>query len=200
VSPASIDARDQGPPDFRTIYDGFHQKILRYLAHLVGPGDAEDLTQEVFARISQALPLFRGESSLSTWIYRIATNTAYDKLRSQASRRGREVAFDSGVQVADRAQGIEEKVARREMSDCVGEYVSRLPASYRSVVILSEREGLTNQEIADTLDLSLDTVKIRLHRARARLRKELGDGCTFYRDARNELACEPRPRGVSRHD
>jgi RNA polymerase sigma-70 factor, ECF subfamily len=70
--------------------------------------------------------------------------------------------------------------------------------SYRSVLILREQEGLTNQEIADALGLSVNTVKIRLHRARARLRKELGSGCDFYRDDRNEFACQPKAGGVSR--
>ena len=79
------------------------------------------------------------------------------------------------------------------MSDCVGQFVDRLPANHRSVVMLSEQEGLMNQEIAEALRLTVDTVKIRLHRARARLRKELGSGCTFSRDARNELACDPKP-------
>jgi RNA polymerase sigma-70 factor (ECF subfamily) len=83
------------------------------------------------------------------------------------------------------------------MNGCIDEYVARLPASYRSVVILSEHERLTNQEVADTLGVSLDTVKIRLHRARARLRQDLGSGCTFYRDDRNEFACQPKPKGVS---
>jgi RNA polymerase sigma-70 factor (ECF subfamily) len=86
------------------------------------------------------------------------------------------------------------------MNDCIDQYIARLPASYRSVVILSEHEGLANQDIADALGLSLDTVKIRLHRARARLRQDLGSGCSFYRDDRNEFACQPKPRGVSRRD
>lgn len=66
-------------------------------------------------------------------------------------------------------------------------------------MILSEYEGLINQEIAGALEISLDTVKIRLHRARARLRKDLSSGSESYRDGRNEFACEPKPRGVSRH-
>ena len=78
------------------------------------------------------------------------------------------------------------------MNDCIRKYVESLPPSYRSVVILSEGEGLTNQEIADVLGISLGMVKIRLHRARRRLKRELGNGCNVYRDERNELACEPK--------
>jgi RNA polymerase sigma-70 factor (ECF subfamily) len=84
------------------------------------------------------------------------------------------------------------------MNECVRLYLDRLPASYRSVLLFSEDEGLTNQQIAETLGISLEAAKIRLHRARGRLRKELGGGCDVYRDDRNELACEPKTAGVSR--
>jgi RNA polymerase sigma-70 factor (ECF subfamily) len=193
-------ARDHGPLDFQHIYGEFHPKIHRYLNRLVGPNDAEDVTQEVFAKVSQALPQFRGDSSLSTWIYRIATNTAYDRLRSLSAQRAGEVPVDSVAPVQDPSTGVEQKLVRTEMNDCIGEYIARLPASYRSVVVLSEHEGLTNQEIADALGVSVATVKIRLHRARARLKKELGSGCDFYRDGQNEFACQPKPKGVSPHD
>ncbi len=65
-----------------------------------------------------------------------------------------------------------------------------LPENYRAVLILSDLEEMTNQEIAEVLDISLEAVKIRLHRARVRLKKELEHNCSFYRDDRNELACD----------
>jgi RNA polymerase sigma-70 factor, ECF subfamily len=191
MSPHEV--RDERPLDFQNVYGEFHVRIRRYLERLMPSSDAEDVTQEVFAKVNQALPQFRGEASLSTWIYRIATNAAYDRLRSPSFRHAGDVALANEARVEDRAPGIEQKLVRREMNDCIGGYIARLPASYRSVIVLSEHEGLTNQEIADTLGVSLDTVKIRLHRARARLRKDLGNGCNFYRDERNELACEPKP-------
>ena len=197
---SSNESCDHGQWDFQNVYTEFHQKIHRYLNRLLGPNDAEDVTQDVFAKVSQALPQFRGDSSLSTWIYRIATNTAYDRLRSPSFQRAGEVPVDSVAAVQDPSTGVEQQLVRTEMNDCIGEYIAGLPASYRSVVVLSEHEGLTNQEIADALGVSVDTVKIRLHRARARLRKELGSGCDFYRDGSNEFACAPKARGVSPHD
>lgn len=71
--------------DFEQIHAAFRPKVQRYLARLVGEGEAEDLTQEVFLRISRALPTFRGECQLSTWIYRIARNAALDRLRAPRS-------------------------------------------------------------------------------------------------------------------
>jgi RNA polymerase sigma-70 factor (ECF subfamily) len=197
---SSRETRVSVHPDFQQVYGEFHPRIQRYLTRLLGPTESDDATQEVFAKVNQALPQFRGESSISTWIYRIATNTAYDRLRSPSFRRADEVPLENAAPVHDPSSGIDQTLVRTEMNECIDEYIARLPTSYRSVVILSEHEGLTNQEIADALGVSLDTVKIRLHRARARLRKDLDGGCSFYRDDRNEFACQPKPKGVSPDD
>src|SRR5512141_1157544 len=69
-------------PDFRALYDEFAPRIRAYLTRLVGEGEAEDLTQEVFARAHRAMATRRGDSLLSTWLYRIATNAAIDRLRA----------------------------------------------------------------------------------------------------------------------
>lgn len=193
----ATETRDQNRLDFERVYAEFHPKIRRYLDRLIGPSDVDDVTQDVFTKINQALPQFRGESSLSTWIYRIATNAAYDRLRSRSSHGDTDVPLDPDAAVADPSPDTAQTLVRRQMNACIDDYIARLPASYRSVVILSEHEGLTNAEIADALGVTLDTVKIRLHRARVRLRKELGGGCDFYRDDRNEFACEPKRAGVS---
>ncbi|UCD77282.1 MAG: RNA polymerase sigma factor [Desulfobacterales bacterium] len=88
---------------------------------------------------------------------------------------------------------IDEKVISKEMSACVQEYVNRLPPDYRTVLILSELEQFKNWEIADILQITLENVKVRLHRARARLKQELDDGCDFYHDEEGTLACDRRP-------
>ncbi len=73
-------------PDLQEIHREFPPRVLRYLARVVGEAEAEDVTQEVFAKVAHALRAFRGESSLSTWIYRIATNTALDAMRKPLFR------------------------------------------------------------------------------------------------------------------
>ena len=75
-----------------------------------------------------------------------------------------------------------------EMNECVRNYINTLPENYRSVLVLSELEVLKNLEIAEILGLTLDTVKIRLHRARARLKKVLQGNCNFYYNVENKLA------------
>jgi len=171
--------------EFEKIHEAYRAKIFRYLTGLVGEGEAEDLTQEVFIRVGQALKTFRGEAQLSTWIYRIATNAAIDKMRSSSFRQSaRQSLFDDTDEIDGKVIGMEEEsppieqqLLRRQRYDCFMDYVQNLPLNYRTVVVLSELEGLTNQEIAEILGLSLDVVKVRLHRGRAKLFEELKTHC-----------------------
>jgi len=179
--------------NFTSIYAEFYPKIYRYLSHFVGNINAPDLTQAVFLKVGQSLDSFRGECSLATWIYRIATNTAYDHtLSSQEKQRKVELFFDDTT-VADTLLNTampEIEYIRREMNDCIRGLVDQLPENYRTVLLLSEFEEFTNPEIAEILCLSVDTVKIRLHRARAKLREAMEYHCNFYHDERNELMCD----------
>ena len=182
--------------DFKSIHDLFRPRVLRYLTRLVGETEAEDLIQSVMLKVSESLSGFRGDSSVSTWIYRIATNAAVDRLRQKATQQltDAEHEFDEDDLPPDlQSPSAETTAIREEMSVCISEFVARLPENYKTVMILSELEGLTNGEIAAILGLTRDTVKIRLHRAREKLRKDLGAGCTFYRDERAEFACDRKP-------
>ena len=188
------------PPEyeFKIIYEEYYQKIVQYLTRIVGPNDAEDITQDVFDKVSRSIKEFRGDSKLSTWIYRIATNTAIDRLRSAAhkhsSKHGPIVDAagleDQSAWTAPKPPTTEQKVIRKEMSECVVEFVDNLPPDYKTVIVLSELEGLTNKEIAEILEISLDNVKMRLHRARAKLKATLNNGCDFYHDEQSTLACD----------
>jgi RNA polymerase sigma-70 factor (ECF subfamily) len=176
--------------DFQQIYEAFQPKILRYLMRLAGESDAEDLTQETFVKVHGALENFRGESQLSTWIYRIATNIAMDRLRSPAFQRVDQVSMSDELSEAEISGGvsfstrqdppIEKELVRDEMNDCIRGYIEKLPEDFRAALVLSEYEGLKNNEIAEILGVTLDTVKIRLHRAKAKLKEELESHCEFY--------------------
>ncbi len=175
--------------DFQQIYNDFRPKIQRYLTRMVGEYEAEDLTQEVFVKVSQALPAFRRESQLSTWIYRIAANTALDRLRTLPYQRTLQLGllngFDSDeVETGDKVVGaqnevpsLEQQLCNKERYDCYCDFIKNLPPNYRLVVALSELEELAAKEIADILGLSIETVKIRLHRGRTRLLQELKAHC-----------------------
>lgn len=185
--------------DFNIIYDSYHPRISRYLTRLVGQSEAEDLTQEVFVRVGKGLKDFRGDAKLSTWIYRIATNVAKDKLRSRAFREtgaNQSISPDEApIEDVDALTGekkpsVERTAIRKEMSSCVHDYIDGLPEKYRTVVTLSEVEELTNPEIAEVLGLTIETVKIRLHRGRAKLKEKLETGCDFDRDEEDILVCD----------
>jgi RNA polymerase sigma-70 factor (ECF subfamily) len=195
--------------EFQEIYETFQPKILRYLARLVGEDEAEDLTQETFVKVNQALENFRGESKLSTWLYRIATNTALDRLRSPSFREAAAVKLpsdaiekdepeldDRNAWTGEKTPLVEPQIYRKEMSACIRDFIGKLPESYRTVLVLSEMESLSNHEIAEILGVSLDTVKIRLHRARAKLRQELETHCDSDWVEGNEFL--PDLRQVSR--
>jgi RNA polymerase sigma-70 factor, ECF subfamily len=174
-------------PDFQEIHNQFRPRVQRYLARLVGEFEAEDLTQEVFVRVSRGLPAFRGESKLSTWIYRIATNAALDRLRTPSFHRiapddrpdpvGQEDTDPGELCAQDAAPSIEEQLCRSERFECYQGFIGNLPLNYRVVIALSELDDLPAGEIASVLGLSLETVKIRLHRGRTRLLAELKAHC-----------------------
>ena len=203
---------DDELPDFKEIYEAFHPKITGYLRRLVGDAEAEDLAQEVFVRVSRALPDFRGESQVSTWVYRIATNAAHDRLRSAAFRQtAREVApggpagcgeaeiADCDALTGKPALSVEGQIVRDEMDECIQEFMLKLPEDYRIVLVLSDLEGMKDRQIADVLGISLGAAKIRLHRARERLRSELVANCDSYWVEDNEFVPnlwkgEERPR------
>lgn len=194
---------------FQKIHEEFRPKIFRYLCRMVGEAEAEDLIQEVFLKVDKALPGFRGESSVSTWVYRIATNTAHDNVRSASARHESlhteinntddAVAGEVLIKQCDSALLPDTLLIRKDMNECIRGIVDSLPELYRTALVLSDIEGLTNSEIAGVIGISLDAVKIRLHRARTMLRKEMEKKCDFYRDSRNELACDRKPLSLKFH-
>jgi len=186
--------------DFSALYGEYYPKIVGYLRRLVGEAEAEDVAQEAFVKISRSLGSFRGESRLSTWIYRIATNTAMDHLRrpsiKHSLRQGDGSADDGEADddvAVDGAPLLDTLLIRKDMNECIRGLVNDLPENYRAVLVLADLEGFTNAETGEVLGLPLDTVKIRLHRARLQLKKSMDHACHLYRDGRNELSCDRKP-------
>jgi RNA polymerase sigma-70 factor, ECF subfamily len=181
--------------EFQHIHDAFRPKIHRYLARMTGVDEADDLTQEVFIKVSRGLKNFRGDSKLSSWIYRIATNTALDHLRRPSQITAETTSIDTEredepVRLGGEVSFIDRQLIRKEMNACIRNVIKQLPQDYRTVIVLGELEEFKNNEIAEILQVSLESVKIRLHRARKQLKKELENLCCFYRDERNVLSCD----------
>ncbi len=197
--------------EFDAIYAEFRPKVLRYLKGLVGPNEAEDISQNVFLKVHAGLKDFRGEASVSTWIYRIATNAALDRLRNRSvgrtapfapdARASSDPSYESAVTDLagnTREPSAESLLMQRETNECISTFVDALPESYRTVLALADFDGFKNREIAEMLGLSIDVVKIRLHRARRELKKRFKAECYLYQTEANELACDMKaPAGRS---
>jgi RNA polymerase sigma-70 factor, ECF subfamily len=190
---------------FRSLFDANYSRVRALLVRIVGPQEAEDLTQVVFAKAAEALPGFRGQAQPSTWLYRIAANVGSDWLRSRAAQQAKVTVGLSGAEDQDTTEACissdrghcqsspEQELIRKEMNDCIRQVIGQLPESYRSVLVLGELAGLSDEDVAETLGISGSNAKVRLHRARAQLKQALSGRCDFYRNEENELACEPKP-------
>ena len=177
------------------IFTGVYQRIFRYIVGMVhDTTEAEDLTQETFLRAFRNRNTLRDEGAQTAWLYRIATHVCLDRLRQYARRAPKESDTDiNEVEVAEPGTPSLQKIIEQdEMSTCVQGYLNRLPDSYRAVILLHDMHDLTAVEIAGLLSESLATVKIRLHRARIKLRAALGAGCAFSLDERSVLTCESK--------
>jgi RNA polymerase sigma-70 factor (ECF subfamily) len=156
--------------------------------------EAEDLTQETFLRAVHRRDTLRDEGAQTAWLYRIATHVCLDRLR-QYARRG-PLESDTDLDQVDVPEpdtpSLQKVIERDEMSACVQRYLNRLSDSYRAVILLHDMHELTSPEIARLLGESLANVKIRLHRARIKLRTALEAGCDFSYDESSTLTCESK--------
>jgi RNA polymerase sigma-70 factor, ECF subfamily len=165
----------------------FHQPIYS-LVHriLTDPADAADTTQEVFLKVFRGMKHFHGQSSLKTWIYRIAVHEASNRRRWWFRHKARETsmeplennaAHNSGLAMtetlADEGESPFESAAHEEVRARVEEELRKVPEPYRSTVILRDLEEMSYEEIAEVLEISLGTVKSRLTRGRDALRRRL---------------------------
>jgi RNA polymerase sigma-70 factor, ECF subfamily len=161
------------------------------------PADAADTTQEVFLKVFRGMKHFHGESSLKTWIYRIALHEAANRKRWWFRHKAQETSIepaesdgmsapDEQMQCAlmDRHDSPFDNVAHREVQQRVDEELRRVPEPYRSTLILRDLEEMSYEEIAEVLQISLGTVKSRLTRGRQALKERLAP---YVREVGGEL-------------
>jgi len=146
---------------------------------------AEDLAQETFVKVLNALGSYRPEYKFSSWIFKIANNAAIDQLRrreldtlsldgSPEARTADEIEA-TALQATDRAESPLEELESRETGAAIEQAISRLRPEYRTCILLRHVEGRSYEEIAEVMDLPLGTVKTYIHRARLELREYLAD-------------------------
>jgi RNA polymerase sigma-70 factor (ECF subfamily) len=154
-----------------SVYLQYRQPIERYLTQLSGSPDlAEDLTQETFARVCASAHSFRGESSLATWLFRIARNTYLNSARRPDARR---IDTDELLAIPDeQAYGDPvQSYASHEQRSVIEVVLAQLPERQRSLLLLRDSEDLAYAEIAEVLNLSISAVKVNIFRARLAFRQ-----------------------------
>ncbi len=161
-------------------YGGWIHRVTCRL--LDDPRDAEEVTQDVLLTVVRKIHTFKGEAAFSSWLYRIATNAAYQRVRARRARP--EVSLDPFLPVFDEegrhaqpvvdwSSQLDDPAVAAETRTAIERSLSRLPEEYRVVILLHDVEGLPNEEVAASLGLTVAAVKSRVHRARLFLRQEL---------------------------
>jgi RNA polymerase sigma-70 factor (ECF subfamily) len=163
----------------------FNQLVLRYQSLLYNtayrilsnPDAAADATQEAFISAYKAMGKFRG-GSFKSWLLRIVTNACYDQLRRKQRRptsrlEDLPVETEYMANLRDPAEHPDERLQRQELNRLIQTAISTLPIEQRTTLVLADVQGLSYQEVAETMDASLGTVKSRLSRGRAKLRDYL---------------------------
>jgi len=175
---------------FAMLVERHQRQLYRLALRMTGSeADAQEVLQEAFLNAYQKLPLFRGEAQFSSWLYRIAANSALMRLRRK--RRAPDTLAEQPLELAgprfsaegylepasssDWSQRADEKMMSGELGEAINKAVADLPDDYRTVFLLKDVDGLSNEDIANALDLTVPAVKSRLHRARLALREKLGE-------------------------
>ena len=159
----------------------YQRKLFRLLSRLIrDPAEIEDVAQEAFIKAYRALPNFRGESAFYTWLYRIAINTAKNYLVAQ----GRRAPTQTEAEIED-AENFEDgdslrtedtpdrMLLSKQVAEAVNRAIERLPEELRTAIVLRELEGLSYDEIAESMNCPIGTVRSRIFRAREAVAEEL---------------------------
>jgi RNA polymerase sigma-70 factor (ECF subfamily) len=165
---------------FEPLVEKYRDRVWRLAFNVLRDReDAWDVTQEAFVRAWQALPSFRGQSAFYTWLFRIVVNVASDRARQRAAR-GRAFGTERVAEedwertMVDESAAPDDEARRAEERERITRALAALPEHQRTIIMLSDLEGLSYREIAEVLDIPMGTVMSRLHNARKRLRAVLG--------------------------
>lgn len=175
---------ESGRLSFDAVFDLYHRKVFNVIYRLVGDYDeAEDLTQETFVNAYRAYERFRGESQVYTWLYRIAINVCKNRFKQE--RRAARLPMDSLDEPVPGDEGAMQRevpdetfnplraMEANELRDVIHQAIQELPPEYRIPIVLRELQELSYAEIAQIMEIPVDTVKTRIFRARGLLRNKL---------------------------
>jgi len=166
---------------FAEVVRRYQARLANLVARLLNDREcADDLTQEVFVRVYVHRRNYRRGSKLSTWLFTIAANLAKNEIRRRVRRRNwfsldalQEVFRDSAMVLADSTEGRDRTLEREQLQQVVGSAIATVPEKYRVALVLRDIEGLAYEEIALVLGIPGGTVRSRINRARALLKRKL---------------------------
>ena len=178
---------------FETLVRTYEKKVYHLALRMCGnPDDAYEIAQEAFLSAWKGLWFFRGESSFSTWLYRLASNAAIDFIRREKRQSGPgEISLDDEetyIEPPGPGPSPQQHAESTELRQMLAKGLATLSPEHRQVLLLRELQGLSYEEISDTLELDLGTVKSRIARAREKLRKYLLRSGNFSGYAPSNLA------------
>jgi RNA polymerase sigma-70 factor, ECF subfamily len=166
------------------LVERYADRVYRLAVRITGSReDAEEVVQDVLWTIGRKINTFKGDSAFGSWLYRIAANAAYMKLRARRGK-GREIALDDVLPALDSgglhfepmddwSPRVDDLALQGELRGVLESAIADLPPDYRTALVLHDIEGLSNPDVAETLGISLPAVKSRVHRSRLFLRKRL---------------------------
>ena len=182
---ARLQKRDEAA--FEELIRQYEKKVYTLCFRMCGNSeDAEEAAQDAFLALWRGIDRFRQESSLSTWIYRLATNACIDTLRRRKKQSG-SVSLDDEELFVDAVDTSPQPQETVEAQKLLQEGLSALPEEYRKVLILREIEGLSYTEIAESASIELGTVKSRISRGRSLLRNFLSGNGNFFEIASSKV-------------
>jgi RNA polymerase sigma-70 factor, ECF subfamily len=168
------------------LVERYGDKVYRLGLRITGsPEDAEEVAQDALWTAARKIGTFKGESAFGSWLYRIAANAAYMKLRARKSK-GREIAMEDVIPAFDEegihfepmddwSPRVDEQALHNELRDVLQHAIDDLPPDYRTALVMHDIEGMSNPDIAETLGISLPAVKSRVHRSRLFVRQKLSN-------------------------
>lgn len=175
---------------FETILRLYEKKVYTLCRRMCpSDEDAQEAAQDAFLSLWRSAKSFRGDASLSTWLYRLATNACIDLLRRN-KRGGERVSLDdeeTTLELVDESPLPEQALERKETQRLVEKGLAALPEDYRAILLLREAEGLSYAEIAEAMHMELGTVKSRISRGRVLLRNYLTASGNFFEAASSKV-------------
>lgn len=184
---ALVEALRRGDPQaMERLVETYADRVYRLTLRITGSKeDAEEASQDALWTAGRKIDTFKGDSAFGSWLYRIAANAAYMKLRTRKAK-AREIAIDDVLPTLDDgglhfepmddwSPRVEDQALNGELRELLDTAIGELPPEYRTALVLHDVEGMPNPDVAEALGISLPAVKSRIHRSRLYLRKRLSE-------------------------